>query len=210
MIYAIYAQEDLSVIKEHDIVFFLAGPTRPNYKWRQQLVSLIEKINIKFDYDIYFLIPESRVHIGCSTGIGNKIISYESSNKEFYHKMFTEHKMSFDGVNQIQWETHGLEKNYVIYNMCQHWQIDTINGYHGNISPTGRMEVCPQLSDPQKWIYYNNFSKNIDLNSSTEVALGGEAEGENIGWLVWWIVKRNLSYALSIEHLIDHIIAKIK
>lgn len=45
-IVSIYAQENLDVICENDIVFFLAGPTCKNYNWRNQLVkAFISHIN---------------------------------------------------------------------------------------------------------------------------------------------------------------------
>ena len=210
---SIYAQEDLSQISSNDMVFFLAGPTNPTYFWRETLVDLVKKYitenNIKLKNNVYFLIPESRIHKGRSSGTGNNIKSLKNKNKPFYEKCkFL--GFSFDFINQIQWETDGIDMSHVVYNMCQHWNTDIANGTHGNISPTGRLEVCPQYSDKSKWIYYNNLEGNYDLNRTNCVMLGGEHDGENIGWLVWWIVKRDLTYVTNVKKLVDEIAKRIK
>ena len=208
MIITIYAQEDLSNIKDNDVVFFLAGPTQKNYLWRQQLVEYITEkfIDSEHTFDIYFLIPESRIYYGCSTGFGNMVESLKPQNLEFYENA-EKHDMSFDCINQIQWETDAMNKGYIIYNMCQHWKNMPIIGRHGNISPTGRMEVHPQSSDSKKWIYYNNLNGDFSLNTECNVCLGGEAPGDNVGWLVWWILKKNLTYTTNVQMLVNCISA---
>lgn len=129
-------------------------------------------------------------------------MSYETTDATFYDDM-KKQGWSFDGINQIQWETIGLEKGYVVYNMCQHWVTDTSRGLHGNISPTGRMEVHPQSSSPDKWIYFNNLFGDQLLNRHDRVVLGGEAQGQSVGWLLWWIAKLKLPYATSVEQLVS-------
>ena len=85
MIKEIYAQEDLSIIHDDDIVFFLAGPTNLTYRWRCELVTLVTaKIGNQPNKNIYFLIPESKKHVGCSTGKGNNVVSLEYKYQDFF------------------------------------------------------------------------------------------------------------------------------
>ena len=211
----IYAQEDLSPLtpsagSPKTVSFFLAGPSTPHYSWRTDLIATLEEKyqDLLSGLDITFLIPESRALPGQSCGAGNAVVSYREQNEQnklFYERMELE-GMHFEVINQIQWETYALEQaDYVIYNMCQHWRYDPTHGQHGNISPTGRMEVHPQSADTRKWLYYNNLSGNPSINR-TVVRLGGEAAGENIGWLLWWIVKEQLPYATSVGQLCATII----
>lgn len=71
------------------------------------------------------------------------------------------------------------------------------------------MEVCPQTCDPAKWIFYNNEFGNYELNNKNEVVFGGESAGESVGWLMWWIVKRNLIYTNNVDRLLDTIVTYI-
>jgi hypothetical protein len=64
------------------------------------------------------------------------------------------------------------------------------------------MEVHPGYCDKSLWIYYNNLDGDPYLNTD-KVVLGGEAPGENVGWLIWWIVKRDLRYVTSASELIS-------
>ena len=122
-IVSIYAQESLDSITENDIVFFLAGPTCENYNWRNQLVEEVESYirnNIcnKVDKIIYFLIPEGRNGPWSNPNNGNNIVSLENGREEFYDTMINQYGMPPIVVNQIQWETIGLEKGYVVYRGC--------------------------------------------------------------------------------------------
>lgn len=197
----IYAQEDFSTIRSGDIVFFLAGPTNKEYSWRRDLVKTVRAalVDVTEDITVHFLIPEGRYgHWAEMTTIPH---SFQNTDPELYLAS----PLPFAATNQIQWETLGLEKGYVIYNMCQHWRLEPSRGLHGNIGPTSRMEVCPQYCDAKKWIFYNNEHGEPKLNNLDTVVFGGEAPGESVGWLLWWIAKRKLQYINSPEGLVQRI-----
>ena len=50
----------------------------------------------------------------------------------------------------------------------------------------------------------------FSLNSKHKVVLGGESPGDSVGWLVWWILKKNLMYAPDLDMLLQMIVERME
>ena len=202
--------------------FFLNGPTTKNYRWRDELINLIElelskKLINTADVQIYFIIPEGHFYdlilhgkeITQNDLTDNKIVLYENDYKDLYETLEKKYNMNKYVINQIMWEAHGRRIGYNIYNICYSWTHDPSMGMHGNIGPTARLENHPHVGDNNKSIYYNNFHTDLSKNTEQEVIFGGECDGKNIGWLNFWIELNKIKYAHSPKELIEMICSVI-